>query len=129
MNNSRLIGVLETIGSFQANIVKNVRYRCGYSVYVVFVIMNSDYNVLNEVHNILASNNINSKITNGKLTINGLDELQKLSELIKQYKFLSTSRQKQFDNWTKIIEAISCQEHLNSDGINKIKKLKQTMFL
>ena len=59
--------------------------------------------------------------------VRGLDNLNKIVEFFKTYKFQTFSKQKSFDVFSEVIEMMNNKEHLIDDGRMKIAKLISTI--
>ena len=59
--------------------------------------------------------------------VRGLDNLNKIVEFFKTYKFQTLSKQKSFDVFSEVIKMMNNKEHLNDDGRKKIANIISTI--
>ena len=59
--------------------------------------------------------------------VRGLENLNKIVEFFKIYKFRTLSKQKSFDVFSEVIKMMNKKEHLSDDGRMKIAKLISTV--
>ena len=126
--NENLMGIFEVTGSFIVRIIKNDKYSSGHSVSINFTIQNKDHILLDNIFESLRQEKIYSKINGDKLIVNGVENLTFFIDFIKENNgFISDSRRKEFEHWSKIVDLYDCDQHLFSEGIKSIKYQKGKM--
>jgi len=124
----RLIGILESNGSFVVNIIKNEAYSSGYGVGINFTFRSIEKDLIEHVHTLLTDKGIDSNIKGNTLILVGNDNLQKFCRFIEKCGgFISIKRQGEFLSFKKILNFYKNKEHLTVNGIEKIRKEKENL--
>jgi len=122
----RLMGLIESNGSFVVNVIKNNKYSCGYGVGINFTFRSNESDLLEYVQKLLSEIHIESSKKDNTLIIKGEEYLHMFCKHIDNNgNFISIKRQEEFLMFKKILYLYMHREHLTIEGIEKIKNIKE----
>ena len=123
-------GFVDAEGSFIVSVLKNASLKCGYTVKPVFQISlhEKDKDLLYKIQDGLGGiGQVYDRGINACMyAVFNIKELIKIVEYFDKYPLL-TSKRADFELFKKVIEMISCKEHLTIEGIKKIIALKASL--
>ena len=124
-----IVGFVDGEGCFHVAINKQKKMTLEWQVLPKFRIVQHERDEI-LLHKIKSFFNFGEvKINHGdrkELRVRGLKNLNKLIKFFRKYP-LQTSKQKNFEIFSKIIQMMDNKEHLKKEGLNKIAKLSSKM--
>ena len=133
LNSYWISGFTDGEGCFHISINKNSKMSLGWQVLPEFRIVQheKDESVLNKIKNYFGFGNVkvNRKDFHGtrkEFRVRGMENLEKIIEFFEKYP-LETSKKKDFEIFSKIVEMMLKQDHLTKKGMIKIAKLVEKM--
>lgn len=136
-------GFIEGEGSFSILFIKAKTNKFGYQIKPMFAIklVDSELEVLEKIRqffgnigNIYFESNKYGRQKGMKnandafsFRVSKLDEVRKITRILRKVNFVSKAKEKAFRNWDECIKIISKKEHLTKEGFLKIAKLRWKM--
>ena len=137
VSNEYVVGLTDGEGCFYVNVGKSLRYRAGYRIQLHFHLkmQERDYDLLEKVRNTIGCGEVyfqKEQRANHcqcyRYTVSAERDIQEIViPFFKQYPLQSASKSASFDIFCKIATLVREREHLNPEGIKKIRKLKSHM--
>ncbi len=124
-----IVGFVDGEGCFYVAINKLQKMTLGWQVLpeVRIVQHQRDEKILHQIQNYFGFGNV--VVNNGdrkEVRFRGMENLNKICNFFKKYP-LQTSKQKNFEMFSKIITMMNNKEHLTNEGLNKIANLTSKM--
>jgi len=124
-----LIGMFLYSSNPVITIVSDERYNIGYTS-VLYITVRGSRKSLEAISRSLIMSNIESSIrlfgktkTKGTLTIRGIDNLNKVCEMVPSS--LPSLKEGQWDNFREALNIVSKKEHLTLSGLEKLITIKE----
>ena len=131
MNLDWVGGFIEGNGSFSIGFIKSSSTKLKYQIKPVFVlkIPKSEMAVLEKVRGFFGGiGNIYYDMgENVSFRVTKLDEVKNIVNLLKNARFVSENKKRDFENWVRCIRLIEKKEHLTKDGFLKIALIRDAI--
>jgi LAGLIDADG endonuclease len=130
LKDSWLLGFTDAEGCFNINIVKRKKMKTQYNISLRFILDQKDENeAILEICNLIGFGKVSCR-NKKKLMLRYILHSLKISNIIIEYfnKLpLKTTKKKSFNLWRKVYFLIMYKEHLNPEGLIRIRSLRTYM--
>lgn len=127
-----LSGFTDAEGCFNVSLLKNSDTKLGFRVILRYILdQKNAESLLISIKHLLNYGKVVLRVKTNNVYRFYIDSFQGLTQ-VKEYFFkfpLKTKKKQSFENWLIIYEMVLIKEHLNLEGLEKIKKIKKNINL